>query len=280
MRINAKKIWIAAAGLAVVGGIFIAVGFMAGAKSNIELFHRFGVNIGNKLNSVMDYSVMEEFHSMDININAGNIKIVEGKEFAVKYALYSEDVECYIKNDTLYITEKLEDGIKLFGFNFDLKNAEVIVYIPKDMKETLNSLDLVTNMGEIETDYINANTINAESDMGDVELQGNFSGKVNGKSNMGEVKIEGEFADTVTAYSDMGDVEVVGYLACDVNAETSMGSAEVVTYLNASCYDLDVDTDLGDDSIEKNGGEIIKDANFKIEVYSNMGDAKVICQDK
>jgi uncharacterized membrane protein len=280
MKINGKKLWAAAGIMAAVGGILIAVGILNGADKDIKLFHKIDFIYGSELKSKMEYTEMSEFHSVNIDLNAGDIKIVEGKEFAVEYGLYSSNVECYVKNDRLTITETSEKGIGTFGFDFTSQNPSVIVYVPKDMEEAFESLDMKTNMGDVKVIDLTAENVKGETDMGDVELSGIFSGKITADTNMGDVTVEGEVTGSLSIKSDMGDVKATGYLACDIDANTNMGDARVTTYIDASCYDYEVDTDLGEDKVEKKGGEVLKKANFKMKVYSDMGDARATFEDK
>ena len=71
-----------------------------------------GIVINPKVEK-QEYMSLDEFDTIDLDVSAGNIEIVQGKEFAIEYSLYW-DVKCevlYIPDNAVIDLKNIDAGI-------------------------------------------------------------------------------------------------------------------------------------------------------------------------
>lgn len=246
----------------VIGIVLTGIAVVCGVHNRSFTNNRFFKFIINPKVEKLEYTVVDDFESIDINVDMADVVIKEGEEFAIEYALY-EGTKYEVKNNTLYV-EKYKGKHFNIGFNLGSeKDTYLTIYIPKDKE--LNIKNMEVDMGDtkiINEGYWTINNINIDADMGDV-------------------KIEGEVEGNIDIEADMGDVDVKGYLLCDISVDASMGDVDICTYYNDEYYNYEVDVDMGEKNIEKNGGEMLEgDYKFDIEVECDMGDVTLAFENK
>lgn len=245
----------------IIGVVLTGIAIACGIQNRSFTNNRFFKFIINPKVEKLEYTVVDDFESIDINIDVADVVIKEGEEFAIEYALY-EGTEYEVRNDTLYV-DKYKGNHFNIGFNFESEDKYLTIYIPKDKEINIKNID--ADMGDIkiinDADWKLKN-INIDADMGDVEIEGKVEGKID---------IE----------ADMGDVDIKGYLQCDISVAADMGDVDICTYYNEEYYNYKIDVDMGEKNIEKNGGEMLEgDNTFDIEVECDMGDVTLTFEDK
>lgn len=247
--------------LLIIGVVLTGIAIVCGVQNRSFTNNKFFKFIINSKVNKQEYTVVEDFDSINIEVDAADVVIKEGEEFAIEYALY-EGADYEVKNNTLYVN-KYEGEYVNIGVNLDTKDTYLTIYIPKDKDISIKNIDV--DMGDVKiinNGGWNVDNINIDSDMGNVSIKGKTSGKI-------------------YVESDMGDVDIEGYLQCDVSVDANMGDVDICTYYNEKCYDYEVDVDMGESNIDKNGGEMIEgDYRFEIEVECDMGDVDLTFTDR
>lgn len=256
-----KTIGIIALVLLVIGVVLIGIAIVCGVHNRSFTNNRFFKFIVNPKVEKLEYTVIDDFDSIDLNVDMGEIVFKEGEEFAIEYALY-EGAKYEVRNNTLYV-EKYKGKKINIGFNIGTEDTYLTIYIPKDKE--INIKNIEADMGDIkiinDSDWKLKN-INIEADMGDIEIGGEIEGNIN---------IE----------ADMGNVDIEGYLLGDIFVDADMGDVDICTYYNEKYYNNKIDVDMGKKDINKNGGEILEgDYKFDIEVECDKGDVTLTFKNK
>lgn len=261
----------------VCGIIFTGIGFVMGGQNHTLKSNKWMTFVINPSVEKQDYTVLDEFDSIDLKINSGDVVIKEGEEFAIEYALY-DGAKYKVENETLSI-EEADTGFIHLGFGWKSENTYLTIYVPKDTK--LNIKKLNVDMGDITIFDIDFENINISADMGDIDLKNIEVSNLDVDADMGDVNFEGVADGKINIEVDMGDVDLKGYLGCDIIVESDMGDVDIYTYYNSQYYKYDIDTDMGDKEINNNGGEHMEtDSNFEIKANSDMGDVMLTFADK
>lgn len=247
--------------LFIIGVGLMGIAVLLGVHNRSFTNNRFFNFIINPKLEKLEYTVVDEFDSIDLNVDVADIVIKEGEEFAIEYELY-EGSKYEVRNNTLYVDKYKGKQINI-GLNMGTKDAYLTIYIPKDKEINIKNIEV--DMGDVK--IINGsdwkiNNINIDADMGDIEIEGKVEGKID---------IE----------ADMGDVDIKGYLQCDISVGADMGDVDICTYYKEEYYNYEIDVDMGEKNIEKNGGEMLEgDYRFDIEVECDMGDVTLTFEDK
>ncbi|MCM1309197.1 MAG: DUF4097 domain-containing protein [Butyrivibrio sp.] len=262
---------IVAGALAVLGGVFVAVGAAMGAKNDISLFRGF-VNFswgrGELVRS--GYTKLDEFDSLYIDMDYGSVEIVRGDEYAVEYELYSDDLICEVENGRLTFKERRKNFLINIAW-FDKKAGRLKLYVP-DKK--LDSAEIYTDMGSVNVSGLSCGRLTLECDMGSVECTDVSTDRLYIDADMGDVAYTGTVTDRIEADIDMGSVGFEGWLDCDFDVSADMGSVDIVTYYSVASYRYDLDVDMGKKEIRDNGGTDSEKVHI-MEIECDMGDISI-----
>ena len=245
--------------LLLVGGVLLGIGLMSGADKNFKLFDKINMSFGMSELSVQEYTELDDFSSVDINLNLADLEIVasDNGEYGIEYKLYSDNIKCDVQNDSLIFREN--KGKIGFNFNLGFLGAEdtyVKIYVPE---KELESIKISADMGTIKLNHIFAKNVNIDADMGSVV----FAGMV---------------TETFTAELDMGSADIEGWLDCDIDVSCDMGNLDITTYFSSSAYKLNVNSDMGEETFNYNGGTEISSNNF-IKADCDMGSIEITFKD-
>ncbi|MFV0274936.1 MAG: DUF4097 family beta strand repeat-containing protein [Bacilli bacterium] len=234
--------------------IFIVLGIFLGGSINPKSFknHNFSLFFNNLYTT--EYTKIDNFEKIDIDINMGNIEIVFGKEYAIEYYLYSKNNTYTINDGKLTLSEKSS-----FGFRFDffnLENAKVIIYVPKG-KEIID--------------------VNLHNNMGNVIIENQIIDTFVASTNMGNIKMKDVQINSIKARANMGNVNISGYIK-DTFVRSDMGNIEVTTYYNKNSYNYNINVDMRKTKINDTGGKYL-DKVYKMDLYSDMGNCTLTFKD-
>ena len=264
----------------IFGIVFTGIGVVMGGQNSSFRNDKWIKFVINPTVEKLEYTVVDEFDSIDLSIAYGDIVIKEGKEFAIEYALY-EGATYGVENKTL-IVEEYDGKVINIGLGMKSKDKYVTVYVPKDTKIDIKNIDAdMGNVNITNNSNISFDNINIDADMGDVILEGINASTVNIEADMGAVEFEGNVSDRIDIDADMGDVDLEGYLGCDLSVVADMGDVDICTYYSEEHYKYEIDIDMGEKEINNDGGEKFEgDDFFDIEVNCDMGDVKLTFEDK
>ncbi len=276
-----KKIFavlgIVAGAFLVAGGILIGIGFAMGAKGSVRLLGFANINVGRGELISQEYMKLDEFDSIYVDMDYGDVQIIPAEEYGIEYRLFSDNVRCEVKNGGLIFEERARDGI----FNFDFfgigthSDSYVKLYVPE---KKLSSVELYMDMGEADIKGIDCRRLKIDCDMGSVECADVSAETVYFDLDMGSLDFEGTVTGRTEADLDMGDLNMEGWLDCDISIDSDMGAVDLATYYSYNSYRCELDADMGSDSIHDNGGADSKEIH-RMVINCDMGSIDVTFKD-
>lgn len=252
-----------------IGAIMMGAGLAMGGSINNgfrirgDIFHlsswRYDANEGRAIGEVsLD---VDEFDSIDLDVDYGDIEIKRGNDFEVLIENVPED-EYTVHQDsgTLKIKQK-NSNVFNFGFNSLDYDYRYTIIVPRDM----NVIKVNSAMGDIDMSNVNAEEIEVYQSMGAVDLQDvNVSDKLLIEQSMGEIDFIGVCEGSADFSNSMGDTDIE-ILADEADYQyelsTSMGTLEIngkkrgdgmnATFENGNGkHRITADNSMGDISLE------------------------------
>ena len=270
-----KKMWVAAAFVCIVLGIILVMtGRLMGGSLGFYIdskgLHGAGDEDWKPLKGKMS---LEEFDSIEMEVDYADVEIVDSDRFAVEYCLDggSREPVCEVKNKRLIFKEG--DYFRFINFMFSTSGTDslesepyffVRVEIPKNTRLSEVSLD-------IETGNLSVGSLKA----GQIEI----------KNEYGETVIEEAEGDELKAELDAGSLIVSRLAVSDTEIESEYGDIHLTAVGDLEDHALDLHTEYG--SIRA-GAEVKKDeygdevslmtegrGKNRIEVFCECGDIKI-----
>lgn len=172
---------------AVMGGWAESGSYFAGRWENFT--DRLG-NVGSLLGETQTKesgAIADAITAIDVDVDCGDIMLRQGESFSVtmEWNLRGFTLDYEIKDGVL----KVESDSRSHFLNgiSGLKN-EVTVTVPAG--SALNSLELSTNLGNIEVDAaITVTKADLSTDLGDVECEGVWAAELTAETDLGDVDI-------------------------------------------------------------------------------------------
>ncbi len=181
---------------------------------------------------------LEEFRSIEIEVLAADIRVVQGEQWAVSYQLSEkEPLKCLkVENGTLYL-ETTFDAREYFDRNDEWF---VTVTVPEGAAldevelDTLSgnagiqgfqcdSASLSSTSGTVEAKQIDARELSLESVSGSVTASAVSADEMEAETVSGEIRLEGAFGEVETD-SISGAVEVEGSVSRKGSMESTSGA--------------------------------------------------------
>lgn len=256
----------------IIACVLIACGLGFGLAGLIAVGFDFDKlnNVGKSIENT--YPVSDRFDGISIDVSTADISFEESKE---------NKVEVYCKeNEKLKHSVKVEGGVlKIqvvderkwyeyisfgFGSSFDSK---IIIYLPKEMKESLKTMQIETSTGDINlSDFMVSGMLKLETSTGNMNISKVKAGAIEIETSTGEMNLSDLSAESLKLDSSTGDLLMTGSrFSKDLRIETSTGDVKL--------SDCDADTV----NIDTSTGDI--DCTFlsekKIKADSNTGKIKV-----
>lgn len=221
-----KKIIVGALACIAAGLVIMVIGLMLGGRSGFYInrsgIHAFGEGErfqkdGGKEPLVLEKTRLEEFDSVDVNIEYADFKLIPSDGYYLEYRLYGRAAQPQysVKDKKLvfregdafsYGNESInfggfffweEDGIAEESFYLNL-------YVPKE--QYFEVFKLYNDSGNVELETLRADKVDLKLDYGDIDLK-EFQGKeFNIVSNSGEMNFGIINTEYITAENDYGEI--------------------------------------------------------------------------
>lgn len=255
--------------LLICGIIFAGVGIGMGGLNHTFKNSKYNLVINPTLNE-KEYTVLDEFDTVDLTVSLADVQIIKGDEFAIEYVLYGE-AEYSVDNGIFVLNEENNNWINV-GLSLKTEKTYIKLYVPGDC--ILNIRNITADMGVVTISGIEFTDMNIGADMGEVNLDNITVQNLDVHAGMGKVYFNGTATGKICIAADMGDIELKGYLGCDIEVDSDMGAVDITTYYNKDSYRYDISTDMGSEEINDKGGEKTN-KNYTIDIDCDMGDAVV-----
>lgn len=267
---NKNKLWLISFGCIGIGLVLLLAGMLLGGRPGFYI-DRTGVHSPHENRSdtphIQEKMKLDEFSSIDINVNYADIQIQPSDGYYIEYQLDGNDPEptLEVKNGKLRFKEASVNGI--IGFNIasfsDFSRIsydyQVTLYVPSD--RYFSSVKLVSEDGKIRSGHLNAGTLDIHDDYGQVEIE-SFQGK--------ELNVN----------MDDGDFILSNGHCENLNIDNEYGNVMLGMSNQLDTYDFNLETEYG--RIEVEGSPEMSNSDDEARFKSNNGAAhqvKVRCND-
>ncbi len=265
-----KVTGIITAALLTCGIFFVVLGVLSGGLNHTYKDNKWFNIVINPTVEKQEYTELDEFDSIKLDISMANVQIKKGDKFAVEYALYG-NIKCEVKNNTL-IVEENSDLVHI-GLNFKTEDSYINIYVPENAVIDIEELN--SGMGNIDIADVSFGDVNIEADMGNIFMNNVYVSNLDMEAGMGNIEFDGEISERLRVDSDMGDVVLEGKLACNAEVDASMGNVDIDTIYDIKMYEYNIDVDMGKQKINQSNGEIIDNEEFVWNINSDMGDVTI-----
>ena len=282
---NYKKIEIIAwSAVAIILTIFFVITLKNDTFSINDLFN----NTSNQnMKVIKTYTVkdVEKFKDINIDVNQGEIELLESKDNNIYIALKSNKnmkntdyLNLDDNTDKLDITSK--KGSKIHFLNNT--GIKIEIQIPKSYNKNIS---IETDAGDVIANKdLNLNNLNITSNVGDVELNKNIKCKkfniVNDTGDINITRIDG----SGSIKSDVGDIECnIEGLNQDIDITSDIGDIELGVNKDLS-FKLDSDKkptkiDIDLNNISEKGSSFYaehgQNMKYTIKTHSDVGDVDI-----
>lgn len=185
----------------------------------------------------------EDFSNIRISVDTPDINFIISENETPRVdsqTMSTSKYSVYVKNDTLYITEKESfSWFDLVRFNFG--KSSITVYISKSV---YNSIIIETDTGDISLNDITAESISLESDTGNIKLANTKVNKnINLENNTGNTTLTSVECTVLSGESDTGNITFTDVIASGkINLESDTGNIKLNDCDGGS---LEIESDTG-----------------------------------
>ncbi len=247
-----RTISIVAATLVIIIAALVVVNTLTSSKS--------GEAVENKKNSDTSSNIytyneeVERFTNIEVKVNVIDVYIQSGDKYEVKIECDERVKPEFEIKDNILILKSLQD---VNNIPYNTKNVCYIT-VPAD-----------TELG----------SVNINSDVGDVQIDNILAQNIILTVAVGDVIVNGSDIKTCDIDASVGDVTLTDTKFDNIQAQVDTGDTQITTTENLSDYSFDITTDVGDISINNDEYEEkytkTGSADKQIKVTSSVGYVKV-----
>lgn len=235
-------------GMISVGILFSGVGYLMGGRV-------WGIGIGatgilvnspnlmhegrNVITYVEETENLEEFDSMDIAMEYGNVSVIPSDHYGIEYCVdsrygFTPEVvngcltakeKDIVRNYDEWVIWGMGSGSVLSGSR---KDEYIKVYVPKEAEFT--SVKVYADCGEVECSGIKADKLELNTDFGDMSLSDMQGTETTLLAGSGKLELTGFAGETLVIQNEFGDVNMENVESTkSVNVTTESGRLKAET---------------------------------------------------
>jgi DUF4097 and DUF4098 domain-containing protein YvlB len=252
--------------VSIVGGILSAVGLLG------SLFSDDDAEWGDVIGETKNYTVSSEISDLNIQINAADFYIKEGKSFSVESNLKNLEVD--EKNGCLTLKDLTK--IKLNGSNA-YENAVLTIWVP--VGTVFDNVNIKTGAGRFTVDSLSAATIGFELGAGDVTISKLIAEKsANIEGGAGRITISDGAIKNLDLEMGLGQLNLTSALTGDCNLDSGVGEMNVTLLGSKDDYELDIEKGIGNITVDgKNVTDFGSSGNGanEVDIHGGVGAINV-----
>lgn len=218
--------------------------------------------------------LLPSFNTVKIDSKVMNLSIEKGDDYSIQCDTTEKLNPKYeIKDNTLIVSQKQK--IKVHNF---MKNPKCSVHItiPEDTALELINIDGAT--GDISLSNLDVTTLKIDNSVGDVKMDNCKIASIGIDTSTGDVKLNDCEANEIDVDTSVGDTVIKDNIFEKLYVDGSVGDVKVSSSKDLSDYAYDLDTSIGDVSI--NGVSHKKEyqqkgTGGKITVDNSTGDISI-----
>ncbi|WP_304685100.1 DUF4097 family beta strand repeat-containing protein [Ileibacterium valens] len=232
---------------------------------------------------VHDLSDHHNISNIYIDSSIGNVVIEKSNRFEMvtNNGDYSDDntslYDFSITNDTL--------SVDMTAVNLPFGNPsspELKIYVPFD----LNTIEVEVNAGSVILKGFKSNRISASVDMGNILTDNIKAESLNADCNAGDIEIQKSHFKTMSLNNDAGNINFDGTVSDSLNSDLAMGNITIDLHqrIDRENSSINVHSDLGNVSIRPNSVSDLKQkmlppVPLNIDIQVSLGEIKLSYQD-
>lgn len=233
--------------LAMAFAIFLTVSIISGILSAVGLLG--GFFDGDAVNEeIKAYEVSSDIRRLEININAADFTIKQGKSFSVESNLKHLTVEDKGGILTVRQTKK---------FNSTYSGATLTLYVPADT--VFERANLTTGAGKVTVDRLSANTMNLELGAGEVTIDTLIAtSDIDIDGGAGKITISGGALNNLDLDMGVGQFNLTSALTGESEFDSGIGESNITVIGSKDDYRLDIEKGIGNITVDGTGVSNIK----------------------
>lgn len=186
------------------------------------------------------YEITSEIHSLDVQINAADFKIVSADDFLVesnlKYLSVSE------KDGVLKIVDEAKS-------NSNYSNATLTLYVPNGI--VFNDVDIETGAAKMTVDTLSASSMELNLGAGDVRFESlNASAEVDIKGGAGQITIVSGTLNDLSLEMGMGELNLTAAVLGESDLKFGVGESNVTLIGSKDDYKVDIEKGIGSIAVD------------------------------
>ena len=198
------------------------------------------VNENVVLDDSQTYEITSEIHSLDIQINAADFKIVSVDDFSVesnlKYLTVSE------KDGVLKIVDEAKS-------NSNYTNAILTLYVPNGI--VFHDVDIETGAAKMTVDTLSASSVELKLGAGDVRFESlNASANVDIEGGAGQITIVSGTLNNLSLEMGIGELNLTAAVLGESDLEFGVGESNVTLIGSKDDYKVDIEKGLGNVTVD------------------------------
>lgn len=229
-------------------------------------------NSGTTLST--DTVSLPSFNTVKIDSKVMNLSIEKGDDYSIQCDTTEKLNPKYeIKDNTLIVSQKQK--IKVHNF---MKNPKCSVHITIPEDTTLELINIDGATGDISLSNLDVTTLKIDNSVGDVKMDNCKIASIGIDTSTGDVKLNDCEANEIDVDTSVGDTVIKDNIFEKLYVDGSVGDVKVSSSKDLSGYAYDLDTSIGDVSI--NGVSHKKEyqqkgTDGKITVDNSTGDISI-----
>jgi DUF4097 and DUF4098 domain-containing protein YvlB len=247
--------------VSIIGGILSAVGLFGGLFSSDAV-----------LEEVKTYSVEDEIHNLDIEINAADLCIKEGEAFSVESNLKHLKVE---ENGGLLTIQETKK------FTGTYSGAVLTVYVPAGT--VFDNVSLTAGAGRLTIGNLSSGTLDFELGAGDVSIDSLIATESTDiEGGAGRITITNGALKDLDLDMGVGQLNLTSALTGNCQLDLGVGESNITLIGSKEDYKLDLEKGLGNISVDgKNVSDYGSSGNGKnkVEIHGGIGAINVEFKD-
>lgn len=219
------------------------------------------------------YEITSEIHSLDVQINAADFKIVSADEFLVESNLKFLSVS--EKDGVLKIADEAKS-------NSNYTNSILTLYVPDDT--VFDDVDIETGATKMTVDALSASSVELKLGAGDVRFESiNASSEIDIKGGAGQITIVSGTLNELSVEMGMGELNLTAAVLGDSDLKLGVGESNITLIGSKDDYKVDVEKGLGNITVD---GKTVTDFGSSgngqnhIEIEGGVGTINLKFQEK
>lgn len=250
--------------IALALAIVLVAAIIGGMVGGLSLLSKIFDGSDDPITDMRQYAVEGNATSLDIDVDASEIKILIGDAFYVKSNL--KDIAVNNDGGTLAVKYKTR---------FNVYSGEAVIEICVPADTVFKSITVSSGAGMMYAKALCADRISIDSGAGKVDIDG-ICAKKQCDINTGAGKVSITDADINDLDLDIGTgrLELAGILFGDCNIDMGVGAADIILQGGKDAYRFDVDKGIGDitvDGISVSDGAAVGDGDCRVNISGGIG---------